>query len=64
MIMTFIALVIDSKSADYKRDITALMIIILALTPLKDIANITINAGYYNYKMKKELSPIDRKSVV
>lgn len=58
MIMTFIALVIDSKSADYKRDITALMIIILALTPLKDIANITINAGYYNYKMKKELSPI------
>ena len=58
MLMTFIALVIDSKSADYKRDITALMIIILALTPLKDIANITINAGYYNYKMKKELSPI------
>ena len=32
MIMTFIALVIDSKSDDYKRDITALMIIILALT--------------------------------
>ncbi len=58
MLMTFIALVIDSKSADYKRDITALMIIILTLTPLKDIANITINAGFYNYKMKKELSTI------
>ena len=58
MLMTFIALVIDSKSADYKRDITALMIIILALTPLKDIANITINSGFYNYKMKKELSTI------
>lgn len=58
MVMAFVALVIDSKSADYKRDITALMIIILALTPLKDIANITINAGYYNYKMKKELSTI------
>ena len=58
MLMTFIALVIDSKSADYKRDITALMIIILTLTPLKDIANITINSGFYNYKMKKELSTI------
>ena len=58
MLMTFIALVIDSKSDDYKRDITVLMIIILALTPLKDIANITINAGFYNYKMKKELSTI------
>ena len=58
MLMTFIALVIDSKSADYKRDITVLMIIILALTPLKDIANITINSGFYNYKMKKELSTI------
>lgn len=58
MLMTFIVLVIDSKSADYKRDITALMIIILALTPLKDIANITINSGFYNYKMKKELSTI------
>lgn len=58
MVMAFVALVIDSKSVDYKRDISVLMIIILALTPLKDIANITINAGYYNYKMKKELSPI------
>ena len=58
MVMAFVALVIDSKSADYKRDITALMIIILALTPLKDIANITINSGFYNYKMKKELSTI------
>ena len=58
ILMTFIALVIDSKSADYKRDITALMIIILTLTPLKDIANITINSGFYNYKMKKELSTI------
>lgn len=58
MLMTFIALVIDSKSVDYKRDITVLMIIILALTPLKDIANITINSGFYNYKMKKELSTI------
>ena len=50
MLMTFIALVIDSKSDDYKRDITVLMIIILAY--------ITINAGFYNYKMKKELSTI------
>ena len=58
MLMTFIALVIDSKSSDYKRNITVLMIIILALTPLKDIANITINSGFYNYKMKKELSTI------
>lgn len=58
MVMAFVALVIDSKSADYKRDITVLMIIILALTPLKDIANITINSGFYNYKMKKELSTI------
>ncbi len=58
MLMTFIALVIDKKSADYKRDITVLMIIILALTPLKDIANITINSGFYNYKMKRELSTI------
>ena len=58
MLMTFIALVIDSKSTNYKIDITVLMIIIIALTPLKDIANITINAGYYNYKMKKKLSTI------
>lgn len=58
MLMTFIALVIDRKSDDYKRNITVLMIIILALTPLKDIANITINAGFYNYKMKRELSTI------
>lgn len=58
MLMTFIALVIGRKSDDYKRDITVLMIIILALTPLKDIANITINAGFYNYKMKRELSTI------
>ena len=58
MVMAFVALVIDSKSVDYKRDISVLMIIILALTPLKDIANITINSGFYNYKMKKELSTI------
>ena len=58
MVMAFVALVIDSKSVDYKRDISVLMIIILALTPLKDIANITINAGFYNYKMSKELSTI------
>lgn len=34
MVMAFVALVIDSKSVDYKRDISVLMIIILALTPL------------------------------
>ena len=58
MLILLVAIIIDNDKEKGAVNIALFTILILAMTPLKDVANITINAGVYNRNMNKEISSV------
>lgn len=56
MLILLVAIILNNDKEKSAINIVLLMIIVLAITPLKDLTNATINAGFYNMKINKEIN--------